>query len=585
MNMFSEFSRNAPNRVFVSIVLGGLSGVCYSLLIPLITSVLKPGDPRLEEIATAPTRVLSLEVANAPFALLFAAVCLFIMFSRTLSQVMLTRVAIGVASQLRTRLYAQIANAPLSALENIGSARLITALTTDVPRIVLGARLLPDMLINLVTLVGMLGFLLVLNADVFWFVLGCIGFGVATYQVPVYIGRRYFIRARRGFDGLQESINGLIRGIKELKLNDVKREAYFDSVLLAYENEVLRAEKTGHTIVRTASNYGDLLAFFVIGSIIFIFVNYRVVSNQELIGVIMALLYVTGPVSVLLNFIPQISVSRVSMQRVAKLFEEIPSENLAAQQEPAREWQRVRFDQVGYRYDSREEGFHVGPLDLEFRKGEITYIVGGNGSGKSTLGKLLTLHYRAHGGTIYFGDHAITAESIGTYRQAVSAIYSDYHLFDKILGVSDEGLTAMVEHYLRALQLDGKVSYRDGKFSTLSLSDGQRRRLALLASMIDDKQLYLFDEWAADQDPTFKAVFYDEILPSLKAKGKAVVVITHDDRYFHLADQVIVLGEGQVVRIERPQHEPDAAARTGAFHADPASLRRDRDALAEAEAL
>jgi len=551
MNMFAEFSRKAPNKVFLSIVLGGLSGVCYSLLIPLILSVLKPGDARLDEIATSPTRVFSLEIANAPFALIFITVCLFILVSRTLSQVMLSRVAIDVASQLRIGLYRQIASAPLSALERIGSARLLTALTTDVPRIVLGARMLPDLLINMVTLIGMLGFLLILNSDVFWFVLGCIAFGVLTYQVPMMIGRRYFIRARRGFDGLQESINGLLRGIKELKLNDAKREAYFQSVLMSYENEVQRNEKAGHTIVRTASNYGDLLSFFVIGSIIFVFVNYRVVSNQELVGVIMALLYVTGPVSIILNYVPQLAISRVSMQRVAKLFGEIPSEDIDPGQETPLAWERVRFEGVRYRYDGTGSGFEVGPLDLEFRKGEITFIVGGNGSGKSTLGKLLTLHYRADGGVIYFGDHAITSTSIGTYRQAIGAIYSDYHLFDQILGVTYEGLSAMVDHYLHALQLDGKVMYQQGKFSTLSLSDGQRRRMALLAAMIDDKELYLFDEWAADQDPTFKSVFYDEILPSLKAKGKAVVVITHDDRYFHLADQVVMLGEGLVTRVDR----------------------------------
>jgi putative ATP-binding cassette transporter len=550
MNMFAEFSRSAPNKVLVSILLGGVSGVCYSLLIPLIMSVLEPGDPRFEQIGVASTRVFSLEIANAPFAMVFCAVCLFILLSRTLSQVMLTRVAIGVASQFRARLYRQIARAPLSALERIGDARLITALTTDVPRIVMGARMMPDLLISLVTLIGMLGFLLVLNADVFWFVLACIAFGVLTYQLPMMIGRRYFIRSRRSFDGLQASIHGLIRGIKELKLNDRKRDAYFDSVLMSYENEVRRTEKTGHTIVRTASNYGDLLSFFVIGSIIFVFVNYRVVSDRELVGVIMALLYVTGPVAVILNFIPQISVARVSMQRVAKLFEEIPAEDVAEPQEAPRPWERVRFEGVGYHYED-DSGFRVGPLDLEFRKGEITFIVGGNGSGKSTLGKLLTLHYRADRGTIWFGDHAVGDASIGTYRQAISAIYSDYHLFDQILGVSDEGLAPMVEHYLRALKLDGKVTYRDGRFSTLALSDGQRRRMALLAAMIDDKELYLFDEWAADQDPTFKAVFYDEILPTLKAKGKVVVVITHDDRYFHLADQLIVVGEGVVTRVER----------------------------------
>lgn len=566
MNLFSEFSRRAPNKVALSIVLGALSGVLYSLLIPLVLSVLETPSDGLQAVASAPTRILSIEVANAPLALAFTLTCLFVLLTRTLSQVMLTRVAIDVASGLRTRLYDRIANAPIPALERIGSARLIAALTSDVPRIVQGSRTLPDVLVNVVMLVGMLGFLLVLNADIFWYVLGCIAFGVVTFQLPMYIGRRYFIRARTHFDDLQASIQGLIRGIKELKLNDRKREAFFESILMQHERAVQRNEKSGHTVIQSASNYGDLLSFFVIGSIVFIVVNYRTISNEELVGVIMALLYITGPISALLHVLPMIAVSRVSLQRVSRLFSEIPAECIEPAQAQPPAWERIRFDQVHYRHENdgrKDEGFGVGPLDFEIRKGEITFIVGGNGSGKSTMCKLLTLHYRTVSGDIHFGDTRIDDATIAGCRQSIGVIYSDYHLFDQLLGVDDADLARQVQHYLEVLHLDGKVTYRDGRFSTLALSDGQRRRMALLAAIIDDKDLYLFDEWAADQDPAFKAVFYNEILPALRARGKAVVAITHDDRYFDRADQIIVLEEGRIARIERRQRpEPSTQATT-----------------------
>ncbi|MCF7222336.1 cyclic peptide export ABC transporter [Marilutibacter chinensis] len=543
-------------------MLGGLSGLLYSLLIPLVLSVIEAPNDDLQTVADAPAQLLSLEVSNAPLAMVFALTCLFVLVTRTLSQVMLTRVAIDVATGLRTRLYDRIANAPLAALERIGSARLIAALTSDVPRIVQGTRTLPDVLINIVMLVGMLGFLLVLNSDVFWYVLGCIAFGVVTFQVPMLLGRRYFVRARARFDDLQGSIQGLIRGIKELKLNDRKREAFFESVLMRHERAVRRNEKAGHTIIQTANNYGDLLSFFVIGSIIFIVVNYKSISNEELVGVIMALLYITGPISALLHVMPMISVSRVSLQRVKKLFSEIPDEDVAPSDGLPPDWQSVRFQRVCYHHDGggKEPGFGVGPLDFEIRKGEITFIVGGNGSGKSTMSKLLTLHYHAKSGDIMFGDTRVDSATIGGCRQSISAIYSDYHLFDQLLGLEDDDLQSQVEHYLAALQLDGKVAYQDGKFSTLALSDGQRRRMALLSSVIDDKELYLFDEWAADQDPTFKSVFYNEILPSLRARNKAVVAITHDDRYFDLADQLIVMEDGRITRIERRQQGQQAGA-------------------------
>lgn len=551
MKLFAQFVTRAPNRVFASVLLGALSGMCYSLLIPLVLNVIKEGDPRFDTVTEPLPRLFGLEIAHAPFAAVFAGVCVFILIARTLSQIMLTRLAIDVTSGLRVRMYEQIARAPLPVLERIGPARMIAALTTDIPRIVLGARMIPDLIVDAVMLVGMLGFLLILNVDVFAYVMGCIAFGIVSYQVPMYLGRRFFVRARNGFDGLQESIQGLIHGIKELKLNDAKREAFFDEVLMEYENEVRNNEKSGHTLVRAASNYGDLLSFFVIGSILFVLVNYRAISNQELVGVIMALLYITGPVAIILNAFPQLSVSRVSLQRFSRLFEEIPSEAIAPLQEPVDPWDEILFEQVSYRHQAPDgRGFQVGPLDLTIRKGEITFIVGGNGSGKSTLSKLITLHYRASAGCIRFGDQPVVDTSIGSLRQRIGSIYSDYYLFDRVLGLGDqEVVAAKVQHYLRAFQLDSKVEYRNGRFSTLSLSDGQRRRLALLVAILDDRELYLFDEWAADQDPSFKAVFYYDILPKLKQSNKAIVAISHDDRYFNVADQLITLEDGMISSI------------------------------------
>lgn len=572
MKLFSQFATHAPNRVFVSVVLGALSGICYALLIPLVLSAIRAEDPRLAQVAAPLPRFLGIEIAHAPFAVVFAAICLIILLARTLSQIMLTRIAIDVASGLRTRMYSRIANAPLPALERIGPARMIAVLTTDVPRIVLGARMMPDLLIDIVMLVGMLGFLLVLNTHVFLYVIGCIVFGVVTYQVPMLLGRRYFIRARTGFDGLQESIHGLIHGIKELKLNDAKRGAFFDEVIMKHETDVRTNEKAGHTVVRAASNYGDLLSFFVIGSIVFILVNYRTITSEDLIGVVMVLLYITGPIAIILNAIPQLSISRVSLKRFAALFEEIPAESLSAHQEVAREWSELSFEQVCYQHARKEGGgFQVGPLDLTLRKGEITFIVGGNGSGKSTLSKLITLHYRPSAGRICFGGQEVTDASLGSLRQGIGAIYSDYYLFDRVLGQDDATAAPQVQRLLAELRLEHKIEFRDGRFSTLSLSDGQRRRLALLVAVMEDKELYLFDEWAADQDPIFKAVFYHEILPALKQRNKVIVAISHDDRYFDVADQIITMEEGAIVSVRADHAAVTAAVDNGLAVAHPPS--------------
>ena len=549
MKLLGTFTDKAPNKVFVSVLLGALAGIAYTLIIPLVLSVLAPTSGEFSTVGSETITALGWQVSNWKFALAFALVCVLILVARTASQVILMRVSMDVTTDLRASMYRRIANAPIADLERVGLPRLVASITSDVPVIVAGARLLPDLLTNGVTLVGMLGFLLYLSPAVFWFVMGCILVGALSYQLPMLIARKHLFRARRYMDDLHESIRGLVHGAKELKLNRDKREDYFRQALDQSETDVRVAGKTGFTVMRVAQNYGDMIAFFVIGAVAFIFVNYHTISRQELNGVIMVLLYITGPVSILLNFVPQLATARIAIRKVNDLFNQIPHEDVVADAPTRRDWQSMRFADVTYRYADRngDTGFEVGPLNLEIRKGEICFIVGGNGSGKSTLSKMITLHYHPSAGHIQFDGVTVDRSNIAGYRRGISAIYSDYWLFDRVFGVEGRDVKAEVDGYLEALGLAHKVTFKDGRFSTVALSDGQKRRLALVAAWLDDAELYLFDEWAADQDPQFKKVFYNQILPELKRRGKAVVAISHDDRYFHVADRLIEMNQGQLL--------------------------------------
>ncbi|WP_067829581.1 ATP-binding cassette domain-containing protein [Nocardia inohanensis] len=192
-----------------------------------------------------------------------------------------------------------------------------------------------------------------------------------------------------------------------------------------------------------------------------------------------------------------------------------------------------------------EHGFELGPIDLTFEPGQITFIVGGNGSGKSTLAKLLTGLYVPQTGFLSLNGEQINHQNIEWFRQHSSAVFTDFHLFEDYLGF-EPGIDEQVRKYLRELQIDHKVTVENGVLSTIALSQGQRKRLALLTALLEDRPILLFDEWAADQEPKFRDVFYREILTDLKARGKTIIVITHDDRYFHLADQLVKLDFGKL---------------------------------------
>jgi len=216
-------------------------------------------------------------------------------------------------------------------------------------------------------------------------------------------------------------------------------------------------------------------------------------------------------------------------------------------------FERLELLNVTHSYHNEKDDSHfvLGPVNLVFKPGEIVYIVGGNGSGKSTLAKLITGLYPPESGEILLDGSSIREGERDNYRQLFSAVFSDFYVFEALLGLEREEIDGNAQRYLAELHLDHKVKIRDGRFSTVELSQGQRKRLALLTAYLEDRPFYVFDEWASDQDPQFKEIFYRRMLPDLKDRGKAVVVITHDDRYFSAADRIIKLDYGKLIHEER----------------------------------
>lgn len=547
MKIMSELGKYAPNSILISLLCGASAGLCYVCLIPLVLSSMR-SPLGVEYEISSPTLVFGIEVANDKMALAFFSLCVLILILRTLSQVLLARITIGFTTKVRGKLYNKINSSPIDVLEKIGVSRIINVMTMDVKMIVEGTSAAPPILVHLSTIFGMLTYIWIMNSDVFYFVVLTLFFGILSYQIPIFIGHRYFFKTRNLMDNLQESFRALLYGAKELKLNKVKSDSFISNDLLAVESDIKSLNNKGDTILTAGTNYGDMLSFFAIGALSFIFINYHQVSNEELVAVIMIMLYISAPVGGILIMMPVFMQASISNQKMQEVFSQMSVDDGAQNYQPAPHWNEIVLTDVGYSYDE-PGGFTVGPVNLTIKKGEITFIAGGNGSGKSTLSKLITLHYYPKFGKIKFDDVQIDKKNINIYRQNISSIYSDYYLFKSIhgVGLAQDELAYNVSELLHDLDLAEKVTFENGAFSTIKLSDGQKRRLALLVSFIEDKELYLFDEWAADQDPQFREVYYTKILPELKAKGKAIVVISHDDRYFHVADKIVKLEAGQSV--------------------------------------
>lgn len=259
----------------------------------------------------------------------------------------------------------------------------------------------------------------------------------------------------------------------------------------------------------------------------------------------------------LLN-IPRANLARVAAERIEEITKDIPTADNSETDDPESppsDFNKLLLRGVTHRYyhEQSDEFFELGPLDLAFHPGSVTFLVGGNGSGKTTLAKLLVGLYAPESGSVSLDGERIDEHNRDRYRQLFSAIFSDFHLFERLLELERSDLDEAGNRLLQRLHLQHKVKVSDGAFTTQALSQGQRKRLALVAACLEDRPFLVFDEWAADQDPVFKEVFYRELLPELKAQGKAVLVISHDDRYFHLGDRLLKLEDGQLSSIEQTE--------------------------------
>jgi putative ATP-binding cassette transporter len=194
--------------------------------------------------------------------------------------------------------------------------------------------------------------------------------------------------------------------------------------------------------------------------------------------------------------------------------------------------------------------FTMGPCDLTLDAGEMVFIVGGNGSGKSTLLRVLTWLYEPRAGVILWDGQVVDRSNVADYRNLFATVFSDFHLFDRLYGLSNVD-KAGAQALLETMGIAGKTTFEDGRFTNLDLSTGQRKRLALVAALLEDKTVYVLDELAADQDSDFRRRFYEELLPSMKRRGKTLAVVSHDERYFHVADRVLVMEDGRFVEGRR----------------------------------
>ena len=521
--------------VMIILLAGLASGIGSTVLLALVNS-------KLNEAA---------EDAAPPWIFLGLIVALPVM--RFISQVLLVRLTQGVSFGLRIRLIQRVLALPLRRLEELGSARLVASLTDDISRISDVLSNVPVILLQVTTVLSCIVYMGWLSWKLLLLVVVAVVLGIVSYQLPTLKAFHHFKVGRESWDHLNQHIKGLTQGAKELKMHRSRRKAFMEELVEPSADSLRHHSLIGGTLFAIANSWGQILFFALIGLILYVMPGVIEIDQETGTGFVLAILYMLAPLDVVLSQAANVSRASVAVDKIHKLglslTEAQTDDGNKALPKGDSQWDTFEAAGILHTYyrEDKDDTFSLGPMDLRFTPGELIFLVGGNGSGKTTLGKLLIGLYPPEAGELRIDGETVGDDNRDAFRQLFTVVFSDFFLFEQMLGIEGQDLDEQAGQYLSKLHLEHKVKVEEGKLSTTDLSQGQRKRLALLIAYLEDRPIYLFDEWAADQDPLFKKIFYLELLPELRQRGKTVIVISHDDQYYHVAERILALEHGRLI--------------------------------------
>jgi putative pyoverdin transport system ATP-binding/permease protein len=502
--------------------------------------------------AASPERVPTDIVSTHRLALLFLITLALLVVTKWVSLVRSTAVVEEMLRSLRLRICNKLRRADLETVESLEESDILSAVARDTSTISQSVKLFANMCQQAILLAAGMAYLAWLSKPAFAF-MAVAGMAAAYF----YLVHAAELRATYALNHAQQAqmlyhLTDLLRGFKELAQNGRKSGEQFD-VLASVATETASLSIKSSGIFARSMMFADLILYLLLGMVVFVLPQLAPGVTGTISQTAVAVMFVFGPLGAVVGTLPQLSNADAALDNLYALEERLDRDLECVEQvvndaATFGDFRGIVLNSVMFNYGATDDqkGFILGPVSMDIRRGEVIFIVGGNGSGKTTLLKLLTGLYRAREGTLQIDGESISACNISAYRQLFAGVFAEFHLFDRLYGISpiDPHIS---RELLYKLGIHDKVFIENERFSTTALSTGQRKRLALLAALLEDRPIYVFDEWTADQDPVFRAYFYDTLLPDLKREGKTIIAITHDDRYWHKADRIVTLDNGHVV--------------------------------------
>ncbi len=464
----------------------------------------------------------------------------------------ITELVQGCIFNYRNRILNLLKGLKLLSYEAIGKAQILSLLSEKTELISQGAHRLAEGFPAMVMLTCTFVYMATISKMALFMALLCIAGATVTIFVLVKAISISMQQAMEKDTEYFAYMQHVLDGFNELKINQDKVEDLYKNYMGQVSEEARQKNVATDISNVNLQLYAQVYFYVLMASVVFLLPQLSALTADKIMSITTIIFFIMGPIVVIIDMIPSLARADVAIDYLQQLETQLQSsqEEVSMTQDVFNKPQyfdRIILSQLSFSYPSEGQGrnFSVGPFDLSIAKGELIFIRGGNGSGKSTFLKLFTGLYQPVSGSISVDNEIIDNDVLGNYRELFSIIFTDFHLFDRFYGHQDVDVK-LVKDYLVLMGLEKKTGYKNGRFTHTNLSTGQKKRLALIIALLEDKPIYVFDEVAADQDPEFRQFFYDDILQKLKQQQKTVIVVTHDEKYFGHCDRLFVMDMGQM---------------------------------------
>lgn len=520
----------------VAVVSSALTGICSSFLIKMIVESIRNANFNADG-----------------FMLEFGIYWLGYGVLAIISSYTVSKLSQGIIHRLRVELSGKILKADFHQIEQ-NQGKIFPIMTEDIKTIYHGIDRLPSVTTGFATVLGILGYIIYQHPTLSLAVFALFFMVFVITRISLPLTRKYQEKSRVLWNDIFQIFEGLIFGIKELALNKKFKKFYLKDIIektSKEQNSYMVKESVVISIVSKSSDMVLLLG--MAGLVVYIYATGFV--EPAVFGEFLTLvLFIIAPLSTVSGWFSSLKRVEVAMDQISEagidLADAINDGDEQELEEVSSEGPIIKLAGAKHEYynPDADQHFELGPIDLSINPGELIFLLGGNGSGKTTLAKMILGLYPPINGEVYYKGQKIDDNNREDYRSKFSATFVDSYLFDNVTHINEKSILERSEKLLETLEMTKKVKIEDGKFSTTRLSEGQKKRLGLINAILKDTDIYLFDEWAANQDPYFKKIFYEIILQDLKKAGKTIIVISHDEQYFDHGDRVIKLMEGQLTQ-------------------------------------